>query len=536
MAIVPRSLDRNQSSASHRDHRIGAIYARVSTQDQKDSGYSLDIQVAAGLAWAQKHHVQIPPDFIFKEDYTGVSLNRPDLRTLRTLVTTQAIAVAIVYAQDRLSRKLAHQLLLYDEFEQAGVLLHVVGMPENDSSPESQLFTTIHGAFAEYERLKILTRTKNGWIGRAQAGFVPGGMAPLGYTRVQNIRPQKGAHWEVNEEEASLVRLVFQLYLTEGLTIVAIAKRFTLLRIPTVLDRRGKGPARRLAAGVWHPSCIREILNNESYIGTMYYGKTESLPGKKNPDKRTRQRTVPREEWIAVTVPALIDPQTFAKAQEQLERNARLSTRNQKRPYLLGSGRLRCTQCGGGMSGQYNPRKNWRYYRCTHYRWQQENPCHGTVHADKIEAHVWERVERVLRNPAIVVEHWRSQQQGAAIQQDHVARERAFFRTELMQCDKDTKRWEAAYLAEAIDVDDFKTKKAELATRQASATQELVRLDEEQRQIEHFLKMRRPLCSTARSYGLHCAFLTLRKNKRPSSGSKSWCIGIQMAKLISVGV
>ena len=55
---------------------------------------------------------------------------------------------------------------------------------------------------------------------------------------------------------------------------------------------------------------------------------------------------------------------------------------------------------------------------------------------------------------------------------------------QLAQCDKDIKRWEAAYLGEAIDLADFKAKKAEIDARRASAEQELARLDAEQRLIE----------------------------------------------------
>src|SRR5262249_55824732 len=55
---------------------------------------------------------------------------------------------------------------------------------------------------------------------------------------------------------------------------------------------------------------------------------------------------------------------------------------------------------------------------------------------------------------------------------------------QLTHCDKDLKRWEAAYLGEAIDLADFKAKKAEVDARRASAERELARLDAEQRAID----------------------------------------------------
>ena len=67
---------------------------------------------------------------------------------------------------------------------------------------------------------------------------------------------------------------------------------------------------------------------------------------------------------------------------------------------------------------------------------------------------------------------------------DRLSRKRQQYERRLTQCDKDLKRWEAAYLGEAIDLADFKAKKAEVDARRASAEQELARLDAEQRLIE----------------------------------------------------
>jgi hypothetical protein len=74
--------------------------------------------------------------------------------------------------------------------------------------------------------------------------------------------------------------------------------------------------------------------------------------------------------------------------------------------------------------------------------------------------------------------------EGTSTQQADLDRERQHYTSQLAQCDKDLKRWEAAYLGEAIDLADFKAKKAEVDTRRASAEQELARLDDQQRLIE----------------------------------------------------
>jgi len=64
------------------------------------------------------------------------------------------------------------------------------------------------------------------------------------------------------------------------------------------------------------------------------------------------------------------------------------------------------------------------------------------------------------------------------------------------------KRWEAAYLGEAIDLADFKAKKAEVDARRASLEQEVARLDDQQRlseQTELEATSLRDYCARVRS-------------------------------------
>src|SRR5262249_23512448 len=157
----------------------------------------------------------------------------------------------------------------------------------------------------------------------AQAGRPPGGAVPLGYRYT-------GGAFEVVPEEAALVQQIFTMYTKDAMSINAIAKHLTSLRIPTHRDRRRIGPQRKLGAGVWHPASLHDLLTNETYIGTLYYGKTERMASTTHPDKKTTWRRKPKEEWIAIAVPPIIDAALFAAAQDQRERNARLSRRNRK--------------------------------------------------------------------------------------------------------------------------------------------------------------------------------------------------------------
>jgi site-specific DNA recombinase len=229
--------------------KIAAIYARVSTTDQADKGYSLPMQIEACLAFAKAHDYTVSEDMILRENYTGTSLNRPALKTLRDMVQHCQIQAAITYDLDRLSRKLAHQLLMADEFEQAGIALHVVSMPTAEKTPEAQLLSKVRGIIAEYERAKILERTMRGLRGRAKEGFVPSGNVPLGYEYVR--LETKGAHYIIKQEEATLVQRIFQMYVQSGFSINAIAQQLTRERVPTQSDRRNRGSSRKMNTGTW---------------------------------------------------------------------------------------------------------------------------------------------------------------------------------------------------------------------------------------------------------------------------------------------
>src|SRR5205814_3391035 len=121
-----------------------------------DKGYSLPTQLEACQTMARQESYIVPESHVFIDDYTGTSLNRPQLTKLRDLVRQRLVQAVFVHDLDRLSRKLAHQLLLSEEFEHGGVALHVVTMPASGKTPETQLLSNVRGIIAEYERSKLL--------------------------------------------------------------------------------------------------------------------------------------------------------------------------------------------------------------------------------------------------------------------------------------------------------------------------------------------------------------------------------------------
>lgn len=153
----------------------------------------------------------------------------------------------------------------------------------------------------------MLERMKRGRIGRAKAGNPWGGQVPLGY-RV--IREPHKARWEVNPEEAAVVRRIFAMCLN-GLSVRDIARQLTQEGVPTRLDRRpGNGGYKARASGIWELSSVYKILTNAAYTGTAYYGKWQ-------PVTRMVRRSRAPDEWSAISVPSIIEGQLFNAVQDQ---------------------------------------------------------------------------------------------------------------------------------------------------------------------------------------------------------------------------
>ena len=127
-----------------------------------------------------------------------------------------------------------------------------------------------------------------------------------------------------------------------------------------------KHVAKKRDFGVWSGGMVRHILKNETYIGTWYYGKTQMIEdgvkhphvSKKGTGKQVRR---PRDEWIPVEVPPIIEKDLFELAQQRFVLNKKLAKRNTKHEYLLGR-RLTCAKCGYTYVGRTRRGKHYYYF------------------------------------------------------------------------------------------------------------------------------------------------------------------------------
>ena len=385
-------------------NKRAVIYARVST-DEQTKGYSLQTQIESCKQYAvERGYVLL---HIFSEDYSGASLDRPELNNVRDFLTNEDVDVVIVYDVDRLARKSIYQALIEEEFMRDGAVIeYVIG--QYDDSDEGRLQKQIRGSIAEYEKAKILERSKRGKRGKAMSGFVlVGSRPPYGYSVVSE--PHK-AWFEINEEEAEIVRAIFSWYLYgdesgKPLSMNAIAKKLTNVGVPTRGDKQSHFFKKR-DQGVWAAAMIRRILGNETYTGTWYYGKTKMMEdGKKRKPKPKcgfgKQVRRPRDEWIAVTVPVIIDEETFKRATARIKVNAEQSDRSAKHEYLLGR-RLRCAKCNYTYKGR--TRHQNHYYYCGGKEQVPVSLCDAPAFRGKdVDFTMWNWLVSLIKNPQALI-------------------------------------------------------------------------------------------------------------------------------------
>ncbi|WP_134686154.1 recombinase family protein [Brevibacillus migulae] len=367
------------------------IYARVSTEEQARSGFSLQDQLRACREKAATDEVIEYVD----EGISGEFLDRQALSMLRQDVREGRIKRIICLDPDRLSRKLMHQLLLTDEWDGKGVELQFVN-GDYSKTPEGQLFYSMRGAIAEFEKAKINERMSRGRREKARQGRVLRDFQIYGYDYDKHTESLV-----INPEEAAVIRQIFQLFTTPHTNIQGmngIANWLTEQGIPT---KRG--------AKKWHRQVVRQILTNRTYLGMFYQNRwnTEGmLANRHDPMQEKRaMRERPVEEWIGIPCPAIISQEMFEQAQLRLEETRRRFAGKSLQAYLL-SGLVRCGECGEAMIGKqvHNWGKRAYEYADRKRSASTNHSCGNKIRCQMLDSHVWEAISKWLRNESALAQ------------------------------------------------------------------------------------------------------------------------------------
>jgi site-specific DNA recombinase len=444
-----------------------AIYARVSTPQQEREA-TIESQISELRRYAAKQDYELSEAHHFiDQGISGAYLARPGLDRLRDLAAERAFDVALILAPDRLARNYAHQRVVIDELQRVGVQVVFINQPEMGDSPHERLLLGVQGLFAEYERALITERLRRGKLHRIRQGQLVSPNPPYGYRYIP-ISEVGGGRWEPHSVEAEVVRTIYRWYTSdEPVTISQIVDR---------LQQRGASAPPR--GRRWQFSIVQAILKQSAYTGRAYYNRTrtshESIGRRKNAGHglltTPRHEPRPREEWIEVSVPALVDEDTWQQVQERLAENKRFAARNNKRHFYLLRGLLVCGQCGRTLVG--HTRNDKTTYACTNTGKQRnpEVPPHRcSIVGSVIEPLIWQEVERFLNNPTLIADAWLNLKGEPPSQTE---RERLRWRLGALE-----KQW--TRLLDAFQ--DGLLEKAELQQRKH-------RIDQERQAIEHRLQ------------------------------------------------
>ena len=335
--------------------KLQVAYLRVSTETQTEK-YGLDVQKQKIMDYCEKHGITIDKWYI-DGGYSGSKLDRPEIQELLNHAKSGIIDTVYIYKLDRMSRDVIDTLNLFYKIL-PGYGVKVISMTEElrTENPMDRMMLTMNAAMNQYEREVIRMRMSAGMLERVKKGYwMGGGRTPWGYYYDRN-----DGILHINEQQASMVRKVYDLYLNG----------FSCENISKILGFKGE-------------PIVKGILKRKSNIGLIEY-KGKVYKGRHEP---------------------IIDEKVFWKVQDEMKKrhtNAYLSS-----GHLL-TGLCHCGYCGARMRYQKWTAKTMKLVCYSHYQsskaYMRKSDCckNHPVDAYKVEA----EVEECFKNFAININEY----------------------------------------------------------------------------------------------------------------------------------
>ena len=343
---------------------ICAVYVRVSTDDQRDNGYSIDSQLRMIKEYCEKNDYSII-DVYNDAGHSEKDLMRPEMQRLLKDIKLKKIDKLIAIKVDRLTRNNYDGFWLLNYCEEYDVKIELILEPYDVSTANGEMIFGMNLVFGQRERKEIGARTKRAMEEMALEKIHPS-KAPYGY-----IRNKGTGHLEVEPIEAQVVKEIFELC-KQGNSTRNIA---TIMKDNNAYLKQGK----------WKSDRVYKILTNSIYIGIFEYGKY----------KRNPQDILRVENYCE----PIIDEITWNATRNVLVKNKHS---NYGEYIHLFSGLVKCPICGNIMSSsesfKYPNGKLKVYY---HLRCKNHN-CNGFglhYNTEKIE----NKLKRTLEELTIFI-------------------------------------------------------------------------------------------------------------------------------------
>ncbi|HIS89257.1 TPA: recombinase family protein [Candidatus Avigastranaerophilus faecigallinarum] len=301
----------------------GAIYTRYSTSNQTKN--STETQVNACMEYCKRNNIEV--DFVFSdEETTGTNTQRQQYQNLLKVAENKLIDCVVLYDVTRGSRDVVDWFNFRKEMKALDIqVLSVTEQIGDILNPDNFLTELIHIGIGQHTVLQSRQKSIDAKYTKARHGAFLGGFAPLGYDIVNQ-------QYVINEKEAEVVRKIFELY-NQGYTYNEILND---IQKYGVLGKRGRPISK---------STLNGLLQNQRYIGRYIWMENINREMHRWVGKKNDNVVV-----IEDAIPAIIDKETFLKAQERLKGRQYKKSNKAKQDYLL-SGLIYCGKCNAQMQG-----------------------------------------------------------------------------------------------------------------------------------------------------------------------------------------
>lgn len=408
------------------------IYVRVSTEDQAKEGFSLAAQEERCRQFVQSQGWTTDEVYI-DDGYSAKDLHRPAMQRVIQDVKLKKFDVLVVYRLDRLVRSVMDLHYLLGLFDKYDVKFKSVTEVFDTTTAMGRFFITLVGAMSQWERENLSERVKMGMERR----FLEGkrhGHAPYGYDA-------DGERLIVNEKEAEIVRWIFKQYQSNGMTTIA-----------KTLNNKG---IRTKNGSLWRDAQIYYLLTNPVYIGSIQYG-TKKWSEKRIILKGDHDPIISEEEFNTTQ-------QLIAKRKNALSPKALTS----EYPF---SGILYCARCGYPFFGGKQKRKaggHVFYYRCAG-RYNTGICDAPGISETKIEKALFDSLEMIIEEIPDPPEPT----------DDDPKKEMERIEKEIEQIKKRRKKWQEAFAADVITLDELRERTKEDGEREKQLKEELLMISQ----------------------------------------------------------
>src|SRR5215218_9014891 len=344
------------------------LYARVSTDEQARSGFSLAQQLDALREYADREGYTVLEE-VTDPGQSSVTLERPGMDRVRDLVVAGGVSVVLAQDVDRISREPWHYEYLRSWFADHGTQLRTLE-DGPDASPMAEFVSYIRRGVAKLERADIAKRSRRGQLQKAREGKVLAGRRPKYGFKLNATRDG----YEVDEEDMRVVRRIFEMVGIESLGLHAVRR---------ALEREGeKSPdgkprwdtpviSRLIRDDVYMPHSYEEIaklvsaevaarLEPDETYGVWWYNRhritrkqiVEDGPGERYYRHVTKTTEKDKSEWIAVPVPDSGILREWVDAAREAVRNNKKPSSAGRRYWELSGGVFSCGGCRSRMAAE----------------------------------------------------------------------------------------------------------------------------------------------------------------------------------------